>query len=310
MATKEINVVYSPHSGERSLHYNGPEGKVWMSKTRSNKIPNVFIGCHSGPKIPGNKDNFLMLEPIVVHPKDFDINYLSNYNKIFTSFGKFFENTKITNKIVNINYGSHLFDQNIDSLINKWQPWEKRVKGVIIVAGGKSSNHNASIYSLREKLGDIFYNNGFQVARYGGVKGNKPPYFKGMLQDKIGEICKYRFHLCSENTYDEILSHNYFTEKMPHAIHGGAIPLYMGCYNIEDIAPKDTFFDLRKYISKNPKDGQINIDEKELIQALNSFSKTDFEKYQEAAKKYMKDPKGLFYHTDMKRYYRKMLEVL
>lgn len=304
---KEINVVYPAHIGQKALHYNGPEGKVWLSRDRNDNMPNVFIGWHSC-RSPRPNDNFIMLEPIVVSPMDFDVNYLCKFNKIFSNFGECFKGTKIQDKIVNINYGTSLDSKNPIELKNKWIPWEKRINGVIIVAGGKSSNHPASIYSLRETLGDLFHKHGFQVARYGGVKGKKPPYFKGILTDKISEICKYRFHLCSENTYHPQYSHNYLTEKLPHSIFGGAVPLYIGCYNIENLLPKNSFFDLRKFITKNGKN--IKIDEQNLISTMKSFSKEDFHRYHQSAFKSLQDPFGLLYLSDMKVYYKKMLESL
>ena len=155
-------------------------------------------------------------------------------------------------------------------------------------------------------LAEFFYENGLEVAFFGGMK-QKRPYYKGQIPDKNTEILKYRFHICSENTYDQKYSYNYMTEKLPHAFHNGAIPLYMGCYNIEDMVPENTFIDLRKYVTINNGDIKIN---NELISVVKNFTEQDFNNYQQAAYDYMKKPDGLFYHTDMYRYYKKMLELL
>jgi hypothetical protein len=148
----------------------------------------------------------------------------------------------------------------------------------------------------------MFYEAGMPVAWYGCLPNCSRPYFKGSIPNKIGEICKYRFHICTENTYDPVFSYNYMTEKLPHALYGGAVPLYMGCYNIEEIMPKNTFFDLRPYFSNG------NIDKK-LINDIMNYKQEDFQTYQQAACQFMRDPNGLFYHIDMRRYYKTMLET-
>jgi len=306
---KEVNVVYPAHQGKRVVHYKGPEGTVWLSSKQDRSMPNVFTSWYACPN-PRPDDSLIMLEPVVVHQQDYKIEYLNKFKKVFGCFNKAFVNTDIADKYVKVNYGSILAYEDPDALKKRWMSWKDRKNGMLVVSSSKTSNHKCSIYMLREQLADLFHAEGFEVAWYGGIPGKKrKKYFKGRLEDKIGEICKYRFHICPENTYDEKFSYNYFTEKLPHAIYGGAVPLYMGCYNVEQFAPENTFFDLRKYITKEP-NARVNIDRSGLLKAIREYSEMDFETYQKAAYDYLKDPKGLMFQTDMRRYYKKMLEVL
>lgn len=302
---KEITVVYPAHPGERVVHYEGPEGKVWLSNSRASGMPNVFCSWHSCPH-PEPGDSIYLMEPVVVHTQDYDVNFLDRFHKIFGCFSRCFEGAKIQHKCVTVNYGSTLQPENADALKAKWKAWNDRINGVVIVSSCKTSGHQCSTYHLREDLAQFFYKNGYQVAWFGGIPNSKhQSYFKGFLQDKIGEIAKYKFHVCTENTYDVRHSYNYMTEKLPHGIEGGAVPLYMGCYNIEELVPSDCYFDLRPFVDQNKK-----LKEDLLLQAIKRYSKEDFEKYQVSAYNFMKDPNGLFYHTDMRRAYKKMLEVL
>jgi hypothetical protein len=309
---KEINIVYNAHSGERSTHYDGPEGKVWISNKRNNDIPNVFLGRDLCPE-PNPEDSFLMVEPVVVSATDYDINYLSKFRNVFGCFNKVFEGTIIENKYIYINYGCELQSKNMLQLKSNWLSWDQRKNGVIIVASGnKGSNHPASIYKLRIMLADFFYENNFDVSWYGYGHLSKP-YYKGMLPDngpdrKIHEICKYKFSVCTENTYDAKYSYNYLTEKLPHTIYGGAVPLYMGCYNIDEFVPKNAFFDLRNFVIKE--NGNLVILKKPLLEAIKTFSQKNFERCNDEQYKFMTDPNGISNHTDMRRYYKKMLEIL
>jgi hypothetical protein len=302
---KILNVVYDAHNTPE-IYYEGPDGTVWISNKKNENAYNIFMStCND----PGPNDSCIMTEPIVTDPGQYNIEYLSKFRKIFGCFDKAFEATKIREKYIAINYGTEIVPKNADQLRNNWKSWDQRKPSVIIVAAAnKNSQHPASIYNLRIMLADLFYENNFDVSWYGYANCRRP-YYKGRIpseQDKINTIGDYRFTICTENTYDKIYSYNYLTEKLPHAIYGGALPLYMGCYNIEELAPKYSFFDLRNFVIRD--NGNLRILKEPLLEAINSFTKNDFEKYQEAAYNFVKDPFGLSYHADMKRFFKQMLK--
>ena len=302
---KILNVVYGAF-GSPKIYYDGPDGTVWFSNKRneSKYCHNIFWGSCNDPK---PDDSFVVIEPIVTDPGQYNIEHLSKFRKVFASFDKVFSNS-LGEKFVLINHGTEIVPKDADQLRNNWQPWEKRKNAVIIVAAAnKTSPHPASIYPLRIMLADFFYENNFEVSWYGYSNCGRP-YYKGQIpteQDKIAKIGEYRFTVCTENTYDPIYSHNYLTEKLPQAIYGGALPLYMGCYNIDELAPKHSFFDLRNFVIRN--DSNLRLLKRPLLEAINSFTKEKFERYQETAYQFIKDPFGLSYHTDMKRFFKQML---
>jgi hypothetical protein len=304
---KEVNIVYDGMKEKKTL-YDGPEGKVHYSPARIEGTLNVFQSQCNKPK---ENDSVIMMEPIVVAPGEYNVDYLSRFRRVFGCFKKAFENTKIKEKYVDVNYGYDLKIHSpllsTDTIREHWKPWNQRKGMVIIAGGGKDSKHPASIYCLRLMIADLFHENNFEVAWYGQQRCNRP-YYKGPVKDKISEIGKYKFAICSENTYDPIYSHNYLTEKLPHAIYGGALPLYMGCYNIDELAPKHTFFDLRNFVIRE--NGQVTLLREPLLEAIRTFSQENFERYQEAAYQFIKDPFGINYHMDANRVYKKMLETL
>lgn len=302
---KILNIVYDAF-GPPEIYYQGPEGTVWYSNHRNENAYNVYISeCIN----PNQNDSYIITEPIVTDPEQYNIEKLSKFRKIFGCFNKVFANTPISEKYVQINYGTQIIPKDADLLKNNWLSWEQRKPGVVIIAASnKTSSHHASIYCLREMLADFLFKNNINVAWYGHSYFNKP-YYKGSLkneEDKINKINEYRFTICTENTYSPIYSYNYLTEKLPHAIYGGAVPMYMGCYNIDELAPKDTFFDLRKFVIQ--KNGRLELLKQPLLNSINSFTKNDFIKYQEAAYNFIKSPTGICYHADMKRFFRQILK--
>jgi hypothetical protein len=299
---KEVSIVYDSLKRTQLL-YEGPEGRVFFSPTRNANTHNVF---QSYCRHPNPNDSYLMLEPIVVASDQYNIEYLSKFKYIFGCFDKVFQTSKIKDKYIYVNYGSDLkVHSNMLCNIDNWKSWDQR-HGMIIIAGGnKQSQHPASIYSIRIMIADLFYENNFDVVWY-GQQHLKRPYYKGPIEDKVTELDNYRFAICSENTYDPVFSHSYLTEKFPHALYGGAVPLYMGCYNIDELAPKNTFFDLRKFVTMNP----VTLLKQPLLEAITAFGKTEFEQYQTAARQFITDPMGINYHIDPNRVYKKMLEIL
>lgn len=308
----QINIVLGETQKTKEIGYQDNNGIVWLSSEKDSSMQNVITEDNADN--PNPQDSIWMLEPITVRANDYKISHLIKYKKIFGCFSRAFENTIASKKFVTVNYGSdfcwNVYNSsfkidNADIIKSQWTPWEERKNGVVIFAGWKNSHHYSSIYHLREEIADTFIQNGFEVSWYGNVPQHKKSYFKPYVLDKLSEINKYKFHVCTENTYDPIYSYNYLTEKLPQGICGGAVPLYIGCYNIDQIAPKNSFFDLREFISS---DKYLN--KNKFIEKIKTYSKSDFEIYQNTAYNWLKDPKGLTYHMSIKRIYQKMLEIL
>lgn len=60
------------------------------------------------------------------------------------------------------------------------------------------------------------------------------------IDDKADALLPYRFHICIENecTYD------LWTEKFSDPLIAFSVPIYIGCINMENYFPKDSFFQL------------------------------------------------------------------
>jgi hypothetical protein len=306
MNKTQVNLIYPAHQGKPSVRYDGPEGTVYISKKKNHKINNVALSWY-GLKNPTKEDSIFVLEPMCVHPKDYDIQYLKNFKHVFAWADSYFKKTPIKETLIPVNHPNIIGKPNAEELISKWKPWSERKDDVVIVANRKSSTHSSQIYNLRTVLGDFFHTRtGFNMKWYGQSRPNKP-YSVGMIKDKISMLNETKFTICSENCYHPDFSHNYFSEKMMHAWMAGCVPIYMGCHNIDELFPKSTYIDLRKYVEKSGKSIKINYNE--LYKIIKNFTESDYNKMMEEVKSIMRKDNGLFYVSSWDRVCRTMLET-
>lgn len=83
---------------------------------------------------------------------------------------------------------------------------------------------------------------------YGGeayVNGNRNTPIK--FNDARILMTKSKFVFCVENIHDPVYAVNYLTEKIFHGFLSASVPVYAGCWNVEELIPSDLFIDLRKF---------------------------------------------------------------
>lgn len=82
-------------------------------------------------------------------------------------------------------------------------------------------------------------------------KGNK--YINGhrgspiKFNDARRLMSDVKFVIAIENCHHKIYSLNYLTEKIFHAFISCSIPIYLGCWNIEEMINPNLFIDIRKF---------------------------------------------------------------
>lgn len=89
--------------------------------------------------------------------------------------------------------------------------------------------------------------------------------FRGIAQDKIVTMSRYRFALCLENTRFP----GYISEKLFDAFHAGTIPVYLGAPDIDDYVPEEAYIDLDRFVNLSSLHAYIQaMDESEAHQRL------------------------------------------
>lgn len=129
---------------------------------------------------------------------------------------------------------------------NDGVPFKER-KFCCVMAANKTSKFVHEIYSERKKAIQYFDNYPEEFDLYGpewAKEGFRT--YKGMVDDKLGTLKKYKFSICYENTKG--LS-GYITEKIFDCLQVGTIPVYLGAPNISEEVPENCFIDRRRFAS-------------------------------------------------------------
>lgn len=302
-----INIVYSPQKDPPRKIYENEKGEIWNSPTRDvNKI-NVSMGWYSIPK-PKEGDCCIVVEPICVLERDYEERFVKKFKYIFTWADKAFEKTKVKDKVIYISHPTYHNTVN-PKISDSWPNWDQREDKIVFVASNKTSEHYSELYSFRLKLADILYKESkLKVEWYGQIPVKKP-YYKGSIADKNSLLSESKFSVCTENCYDSVYSHNYFTEKMPDVWKAGAVPIYFGCYNIDDFnLPSSSYIDLRNFCNKNNKRWEIK--KEDLINTIDSFNNENYLVYKESLVKDILSTDKLYKLTTFNDLFNKLLDTL
>lgn len=309
-----INLIYGAHKGNPSVNYRGPEGTVqtWFRRHRS--MTNVGLSFYA-LRNPQIGDCLWVLEPRCVHAVDYNPAFLQKFHRIFSwAANALKQHRNVRGRVIEVNHPS-CRDAPRPEIIEKRMtvPWESRKKEIVIIANNKlsmSCHAESELYSLRLALADaLFKAPGFDVSWYGHMKLKKP-YYKGTTRRKHDVLGKAQFSLCTENSYHPVFSHNYFTEKMPQTWFSGAVPIYMGCHNVDDFKfGPNTYVDLRKFVTKNgPKKYDVKLGA--LLNELKAFDTARYDKMKEEMHDLLTREDGLYHILSYERVYKRMFQEL
>jgi hypothetical protein len=124
-----------------------------------------------------------------------------------------------------------------------------REKAICQVCGDKYSLSTEEIYSERRRVARWFAAHGRTRMDVYGMPAMNTPNYRGVSEDKAITLSRYRYALCFENTYHPLWTRGYLTEKILDCMASGAVPVYYGCSNIEELVPPDCFIDYRMFSS-------------------------------------------------------------
>ena len=300
----DLNLIYPAHQGEPVFKYKNELGTIWMSNSKRAGFHNISLSWHGLQHPAEQEDSIFVLEPRCVHEVDYNIDYLKKMKFVFT-WSNAFDESEIKHKVIKTNHPNIHGEHSGDYYVSRWKSWSERKSKIAIVANKKTGQHDSELYPLRFALADYLhkYINVDWYCR--GDIGRK--YWKGPVDDKIALLNNYKFTICSENSYDSVFSQNYFTEKMMHAWMAGCVPIYMGCYNIDDLFPSSSYIDLRTYVIKNGRN--VQIDYRSLINRLAHMNEEHYKAMMEPVKEFMNRKDGLFHVCSWERVYETMLKT-
>lgn len=246
------------------------------------EYPNIdFVG-----NSPSKDKSIFLLECASVAPQNYISEHLEKYKKIYTWNGILYDEYKKKGYNVIKIPNFPLFD-NFYSLDNFVQ-YEDKINGICLICRYRQdqrfdfdiSGKRIKVFeSLIDIIKDCYGKNPYCGEYYKGVIGEGKGTYPSS-KEKLDVLNKYKFNLCFENCYHEIWSWDYITEKITDCFKAKCIPIYWGCYNIQERIPDDLYIDYRNLQRGN-----------ELSEYLKTISKDQFEDMTEKAFEWEKENK-------------------
>jgi len=223
------------------------------------------------------------LESYNIVPQNYQSN-IFDYGRIITWNGKLYakltEYKNIHRLDIKIDkvFGFPLFDN--EYWLDSFVPLHEK-QGVCLICRHREGNFDFDISHKRLEVmqrlnvpikhcyGKVEYGENMYKGTVGKDRKEQSP----SSLEKLKTLNRYKFNLCFENCYHEQWSWDYITEKITDCFKAKTVPIYWGCYNIQDYIPKDIFIDFREWI--NNLDG--------LSEYLNSMSDSVYEYMTEKA---------------------------
>lgn len=219
-----------------------------------NKYPNIdFVGEESKT----NKDYslFQLEAPNIVY-RNYFREIIERYKRVYTYNSKLYEEYKNRGMDVVKIPNFPLFDNYYTP--DTYVTYEDKIDGICLICRYREKQSHD--FDISHKRIEVFESlNGIEKHCYGKIP-YCGEYYKGVIgsegketypssTEKLNLLSKYKFNLCFENAYHEIWSWDYITEKITDCFKAKCVPVYYGCYNIQDRIPKELYIDYRDFHS-------------------------------------------------------------
>lgn len=244
------------------------------SSTRNLKNFALLIQTESTrEQIPHPREKLILFlqEPPSVRPDNYDTSLHNQFGKIITWK---------TDLVDNKRYFQYYHTQR-DNLRNPEEVSLKdKEKFCVLINANKKSRHPTELYSKRLEIVHFFEQNAPQDFDLYGFNWDAKQFktYKGVADDKIACLRKYKFCICYENMHS---IRGYITEKIFDCLRTSCVPIYWGARDITDYVPENCFIARERFKSNE-----------ELYRHLKNMSNQTYENYLTNIRNYLKkDPR-------------------
>lgn len=195
-----------------------------------------------------NKDTYIVqLDPFHKCSNNYSVKILPQYKGILTWNSKIYTQLKH----MGANVGKLPFYPFLDASasFDEFIDYDDK-KGLCLVESNYTANTHP--FDITEKqINLIMALKGMTTHTYGDVPicGN---HYQGnpiSNYDRLQIINEYKFCLCFDEIYHPIWSWDYVTNKIFDCFRAKTLPIYYGCYNIDEIIPSNFYIDYRDFDS-------------------------------------------------------------
>lgn len=217
----------------------------------ANKYDNIAFSVYERHRADGKlKEYLLPVEGYITIPDNYNVNVLKTFKGVFTPNSKFYSLYKDVCPLI-MNNGP--LDSHNYYALDNFVSYDEKINGICALNNIYHTGREGDVVHLREQ-----WMNSIKVD--GWVKhtwGPKPWGGNGYQGTNLGNhgnhinnltvINKYKFMFAPEPMYHELWSWDWVTERMWNAFKSKTIPIYIGCYNIENLVPSEFYIDMRKF---------------------------------------------------------------
>ena len=251
---------------EKRMSYKGLEFDYLKDKYRNIAFNHKhWNGSHNAGKFLFATEGFITI------PKNYDLNFIkNNYQGLITPNSRFKEmyGNEIDIHLINGPgyYNNFWIAEKQDHI-----DFDNKINGICALNNIYYTNQPGDIVHLRPEIFDMIETQDFIKHSYGRSPWGAPHY-RGYPNrtpsspDNLSVISKYKFCLCLEPMFHELWSVDWLTERIFDCFKMKTIPIYLGCFNIEERVPENLYVDLRNFSDIN-----------EAIYSVKNMSKKEYE---------------------------------
>lgn len=255
------------------------------------------ISFNDDPKRRNKNTYLVQLDPFHIQPNNYAVKPLQQYKGILTWNSKIYHQLKgMGANVAKLPYFPFLDN---DGKITEFLSYEEK-EGICIIE--PTQHISAHPFDITNKKLDMFMSlKHIKKHAYGSMAFAGNFYVGNVLSnsDKLQTINDHRFCVCFDDIYHPIWSWDYITNKIIDCFKSKTIPIYYGCYNIDEIIPSNLFIDFRdfsnvadlnEYLLEFNEDMYTRITEN-AYQWVQSSKLGDVNKFAEILQKYTQDKK-------------------
>jgi hypothetical protein len=234
------------------------------------KYKNIAFNWKHWDGSPNHGKYLYATEGFITIPQNYDLNFIKqNFKGLITPNSKFknlFKN-QIEIHVVN---GPGYYNNFWIPEKNDFVPFNKKINGICALNNIYHTHQPGDIVHLRPKIFNSiniekFIKHSYGKGQWGGIHHRGVPSRTPSSPENLKVISNYKFCLCLEPMYHELWSYDWLTERIFDCFKMKTVPIYLGCYNVEDKVPQELYVDLRKFKGIN-----------EAINSIKEISEKDY----------------------------------
>jgi ribosomal protein S18 len=200
------------------------------------------------------KNILLATEGYITIPNNYNPDVIRTYDAFITYNDKF----KALNTSLNIHLQNAPINWENYYWLEDFLTYDEKIKGICSLQRIYQTGSAGDINYMKDTVMKAFIvEPHLCLHTFGPAPFGKDGSYQGNLGYKhshyfnLKKINEYLFCWCPEPIFHELWSYNYVTERLFNCFKSKTVAIYYGCYNIEEMIPKELYVDYRDFKNIN-----------------------------------------------------------